>query len=171
MALNPFLSKAVANRAVTLARSAMQNEAVRTQLRDAPDAVTRWARAHQGEMTRAGVLSNLSRLDPTARFGQAALGQRLDALEVNLALVFEDPANPARAETVAAVAELRRAVVVAAPLPLIKRKKVFLRIDGELGALEQALVDAVLPPNGPASAPERAPDDAGGPDVGGRDRT
>ncbi|MEO7398000.1 MAG: hypothetical protein ABIW84_05505 [Ilumatobacteraceae bacterium] len=148
MAINPFLSKAVANKAVSLAKTAMQNEAVRQQLRDAPDNVRQWARSLQGAPGGPGgpgAWAGLARLDPTARFSQPALERRLDALEANVDFVFEGVDNPARTETLRAVREIRRAIIVAAPLPLLNRKKVFIRIDGEVSALEQALVDAVLP--------------------------
>lgn len=153
MSLNPFLSKAVADKAVSLAKTAMQNEAVRKQLRDVPETVTRWARARRtNDPSIAGALAGLSRLDPTARFAPEPLQRRLDALESNVGLVFDDADNPARLETLRAVREIRRAIIVASPLPLLKRKKVFLRIDGEINVLEQTLVDAVLDPLGAGDA-------------------
>jgi hypothetical protein len=145
--VNPFLSKAVATKAVSLAQSALQNEAVRKQIRDAPEAVGRWAKSLQKpEGSTGGALANLARLDPTARFGQQGLERRLDALSGNVEMVFPDADDPTRRSTLHAVQELRRGLIVAAPLPLLKRKKVHLRIDAELAELEQALVDAVLPP-------------------------
>ena len=153
MALNPFVSKAVANKAVSLAQQAMQNEAVRKQIKDAPETVGRWARSIQqshatnaGNNNGGGALAGLARLDPTARYSEPALERRLDALAENLALVFPDADDPTRQSSRAAIHELRRALIIASPLPLLNRKKVYFRIDGEIRALEQALIDAVLPP-------------------------
>ncbi len=147
MAVNPLLSKTVANQAVSLAQKALQNEAVRKQIRDAPEAVSRWAKSLQGpDGSAQGAMASLSRLDPTARFGQQGLERRLEALSSNVELVFPDAEDATRVSTMKAVLELRRALIIASPLPFMKRKKVQMRIDSELGVLEQALVDAVLPP-------------------------
>ncbi len=147
MGLNPLLSKAVATKAVSLAQTALQNEAVRKQIREAPEAVARWAKSLQNRDSPAGgALANLARLDPTARFSEHGLERRLEALSGNVDLVFPDADDATRRSTLQAVYELRRAIIIASPLPLLKRKKVHLRIDSELGVLEQALIDAVLPP-------------------------
>ena len=150
MALNPFVSKAVANKAVSLAQQAMQNEAVRKQIKDAPETVGRWAKSLQQSHAASGgggALAGLARLDPTARYSEPALERRLDALSENMALVFPDADDPTRQSSRKAIHELRRALIIASPLPLINRKKVYFRIDGEVRALEQALIDAVLPSN------------------------
>jgi len=147
MAINPLLSKAVATKAVSLAQTALQNEAVRKQIREAPEAVGRWAKSLQNpDGPAAGALASLARLDPTAHFSQQGLERRLDALSANVELVFPDADDETRRSTLQAVHELRRALIIASPLPLLKRKKVHLRIDSEVAVLEQALVDAVLPP-------------------------
>ncbi|MEO6125043.1 MAG: hypothetical protein ABIR32_15160 [Ilumatobacteraceae bacterium] len=148
MSFNPFVSKAVANKAVSLAQQAMQNEAVRKQIKDAPDTVRGWAKSIQQSHAASGgggALASLARLDPTARYSEPALERRLDGLSENLALVFPDADDPIRQSSRKAIYELRRALIIASPLPLINRKKVYFRIDGEVRALEQALIDAVLP--------------------------
>lgn len=38
---------------------------------------------------------------------------------------------------------------IAKPMPLVQRKKAHSRVDQQLDQLEAALLDAVLPPNGP----------------------
>lgn len=148
MGFNPLLSKAVATKAVSLAQTAMQNEAVRKQIREAPEAVGRWARSLQKPdgSSGGGALAGLARLDPTARYSEPALERRLDALSANVELIFPDPHDETRRGTLKAIYELHRALIVSSPLPLLKRKKIYIRIDAELGVLEQALVDAVLPP-------------------------
>ncbi len=144
--VNPLLSRTVTNKAVSLAQSALKNEAVRKQIQDAPEAVGRWARSLQKTDGGGGILASLARLDPTARYSEPSLERRLEALSRNVELVFPDPDDPARRSTLKAVYELHRGLLVASPLPLLKRKKVYMRIDTEVSVLEQALVDAVLPP-------------------------
>ena len=162
MSFNPLLSKAVTNKAVSLAQQAMQNEAVRKRVQEAPETVGRWARSLQQSSTaNGGALSNLAKLDPTARYSEPALEKRLDALAENVAMVFPDAADPVRTSTKQAIHELRRALIIASPLPLLKRKKVYFRIDAEIGALEQSLIDAVLDPaaDDDGAPPEPSPGD------------
>ena len=159
MSFNPLLSKAVTNKAVSLAQQAMQNDAVRKQLKEAPETVGRWAKSlQQSNAAGGGALANLAKLDPTARYSEPALERRLDALAENVAVVFDDAEHPVRKSTKQAIHEFRRALIIASPLPLLKRKKVYFRIDAEIGTLEQALVDAVLSPSGDDAETETDPD-------------
>jgi|SRR6056297_458029 len=92
----------------------------------------------------------LSRLDPTRRFGQKGVERRVAALRRNVDLVF-----PATGEETAeagaairrAIDELSRAVAISATMPINERRRARGRIDAELTRLENALVDAVLPPS------------------------
>ncbi len=130
-----------------LAMSVLQDERVREQLRKAPVAAREWAAARRvadvGEPTEP---SPLERLDPTRRFGHRGLERRVAALERNARLVFPDQNDAGGVVILQAIDELRRATAISATMPLNDRRKARARIGTELTRLEQALVDAVLPP-------------------------
>ena len=96
-----------------------------------------------------------SRLDPTRRFGQKGIERRVAALRRNVELVFPaDDAGTSEAGTGEAgtairqaIDELSRAVAISATMPINERRRARGRIDAELTRLENALVDAVLPPS------------------------
>ena len=138
--------------AMLLAISALQDERVREQLRKAPIAARDWAASRRtSESIGTGtsdVSSGLTRFDPTQRFGQKGLERRLTALERNADLVFPDPTDLDGAAVFRAIDELGRATAISATMPLNDRRKARGRISAELSRLEQALVDAVLPPSG-----------------------
>ena len=70
----------------------------------------------------------------------------MTALERNARLVFPDPNDADGAVILRAIDELRRATAISATMPLNDRRKGGVHITTELSRLEQALVDAVLPP-------------------------
>ncbi len=151
----PTSRRKAAQGALLLAMSVLQDERVREQLRKAPVAAREWAasrRATDGAASRQEP-SPLERLDPTRRFGHRGIERRIAALDRNARLVFPDPANADAAVILQAIDELRRATAISATMPLNDRRKARARISAELSRLEQALVDAVLPPTTqPASA-------------------
>ena len=131
-----------------LAVSVLQDERVREQLRKAPVAAREWAanRRATGADADDAEPSPLERFDPTRRFGHRGLERRVTALERNARLVFPDPNDADGAVILQAIDELRRATAISATMPLNDRRKARARITTELSRLEQALVDAVLPP-------------------------
>ncbi len=64
----------------------------------------------------------------------------------NADLVFPDPTDQDGAVIFQAIDELSRAAAISATMPLNDRRRIRSRITTELTRLEQALVDAVLPP-------------------------
>lgn len=143
----PTSRRKAAQSALLLAVSVLQDERVREQLRKAPDAAREWAanrRANDGGNQPEP--SPLERLDPTRRFGHRGLERRVTALERNARLVFPDPNDADAAVILRAVDELGRATAISATMPLNDRRRARARITTELSRLEQALVDAVLPP-------------------------
>ena len=144
----PTSRRKAAQGALLLAMSVLQDERVREQLRKAPIAAREWAASRRA--TDAADLaepSPLERLDPTRRFGHRGLERRVAALERNARLVFADPHDPDGVVILQAIDELRRATAISASMPLNDRRKARARIATELSRLEQALVDAVLPPS------------------------
>ena len=143
----PTSRRKAAQGALLLAVSVLQDERVREQLRKAPIAAREWAanrRADTGGDHPEP--SPLERLDPTRRFGHRGLERRVTALERNARLVFPDPNDADGAVILRAIDELRRATAISATMPLNDRRRARTRITTELSRLEQALVDAVLPP-------------------------
>jgi hypothetical protein len=143
----PTSRRKAAQGALLLAVSVLQDERVREQLRKAPVAAREWAanRRAEGEGDHPAP-SALERLDPTRRFGHRGLERRVTALERNARLVFPDPTDADGAVILRAIDELRRATAISATMPLNDRRRARTRITTELSRLEQALVDAVLPP-------------------------
>ena len=139
--------------ALLLAMTVLQDERVREQLRKAPVAAREWAEHRRAidvgapGAERRGP-GTFDRLDPTQRFGQKGIERRLAALERNADLVFPDPTDRGGAVIFQALDELSRAASISATMPLNERRKARARITSELTRLEQALVDAVLPPGG-----------------------
>jgi hypothetical protein len=119
----------VARGAIMLAIAALQDERVRTQLRKAPAAL------------------QLDRFDPTSRLGHKGIERRLRALRANADAVFPDRSDPSAAAVHRAIDELSQAATISATMPLNERRRARSRITSELTRLEQALVDAVLPPD------------------------
>lgn len=158
----PTSSRKVAKGALMIAVTVLQDERVREQLRKAPGAARDWAA--QRQQARADVIdvdssevgaprprpapaSIRTRLDPTQRFGQKGIERRIAALQRNVDLVFPDPTDESGDVTRRAVDELSRAVAISATMPVNDRRRARSRIDAELTRLENALVDAVLPPD------------------------
>ncbi|HUS42410.1 MAG TPA: hypothetical protein VMY16_07060, partial [Ilumatobacteraceae bacterium] len=79
-------------------------------------------------------------------FGHKGLERRIAALDRNARLVFPDPADADGGVILQAIDELQRATSISATMPLNDRRKARARITTEVTKLEQALVDAVLPP-------------------------
>jgi hypothetical protein len=144
----PTSRRKAAQGALLLAMSVLQDERVREQLRKAPVAAREWAanRRADGPDGDHEEPSPLERFDPTRRFGHRGLERRVTALERNARLVFPDPNDADGAVILQAIDELRRATAISATMPLNDRRKARARITTELSRLEQALVDAVLPP-------------------------
>lgn len=136
--------------AVLLAMTVLQDERVREQVRRAPVAAREWAerRRQADRVIDVGGPSggSFERLDPTQRFGQRGVDRRLNALDRNVRVVFPDATDPGRVAIRSAVDELRRANEVTATMPLADRRRARRRITDEVGRLEHALVDAILPP-------------------------
>ena len=144
----PTSRRKAAQGALLLAVSVLQDERVREQLRKAPVAAREWAANRRAEDPGGDHAepSPLERFDPTRRFGHRGLERRVTALERNARLVFPDPNDADGAVILQAIDELRRATAISATMPLNDRRKARARITTELSRLEQALVDAVLPP-------------------------
>ena len=146
----PTSRRKAAQGALVLAMSVLQDERVREQLRKAPVAAREWAasrrRADTGDDPGP---SPLERLDPPRRFGHRGLERRVTALERNARLVFPGPDDADGGVILRAIDELRRATAISASMPLNDRRRARTRITAELSRLEQALVDAVLPPTTP----------------------
>ncbi len=146
----PTSRRKAAQGALLLAMSALQDERVREQLRKAPIAAREWAANRRAaDAADPSEPSPLERLDPTRRFGHRGLERRVGALERNARLVFPDPADADGTVILHAIDELRRATAISSTMPLNDRRKARTRIAAELTRLEQALVDAVLPPTTP----------------------
>jgi len=158
----PTSTRKVAKGALMIAVTMLQDERVREQLRKAPGAAREWAAQRQAVRTdvidvdssevgapkrRPPTESMRTRLDPTQRFGQKGIERRIAALERNVDLVFPDVDDESGDVIRRAVEELSRAVAVSATMPSNDRRKARGRIDAELTRLENALVDAVLPPD------------------------
>lgn len=143
----PTSRRKAAQGALLLAISVLRDERVREQLRKAPIAAREWAANRRvdagGDHPEP---SPLERLDPTRRFGHRGLERRGSALERNARLVFPDPNDADGAVILQAIDELRRATAISATMPVNDRRRARARITTELSRLEQALVDAVLPP-------------------------
>jgi hypothetical protein len=124
----PTSSGKVARGAIMLAIAALQDERVRARLR------------------RATGKLELERFDPTQRFGTKGIKRRISALRRNADAVFPDRTDPAAAALHRAIDELARATTISETMPRSERRRAQARITDELTRLEQALVDAVLPP-------------------------
>lgn len=143
----PTSRRKVAQGALVIALSLLQDERVREQLRKAPDAVRDWAgKRRTVDSGSSQRFEQLDRFDPTRRFGHKGIERRLTALERNADLVFPDPTDDNGAVIFQAIDELERATAISATMPLKERRKARLRIASETTRLERALVDAVLPP-------------------------
>ena len=139
----PTSSRKAAKGALTIAIALLQDERVRAQVNRAPAAARDWAA--QRRQTNAMRLGAGNRLDPTQRFGQKGIRRRLAALERNVSLVFPDSTGADATAIYQAIDELERAVAVSDTMPMAERRRSRGRISTELGRLELALVDAVLP--------------------------
>ena len=127
--------------ALAVAQQVLANEDVRRRLSEAPRGVMEWAKKKRAE--RRSVSAH--RFDPTARFGQKGLERRVESIAGTLALAFPSADDPGREELTQAIQRLRLGLAVSKPMPLIKRRQANMRVEKELGVLESALVDAVLP--------------------------
>jgi hypothetical protein len=127
--------------ALAVAQKVLANEDVRRRLAEAPRGVMEWAKKKRAEHRTVSA----RRFDPTARFGQKGPERRVESIAGTLALAFPSPEDPGREELTQAIQRLRLALAVSKPMPLIKRRQANLRVEKELGVLESALVDAVLP--------------------------
>lgn len=145
--------------AVELAVKYLRSDAGKAQLRKAPELI-RWARqlAARGrpypdaidttatEDGQRAIASPQSapgrRLNPSERFGRRGLQRRIDALRRGVGLALH---GERKTQLEHALDELDRALAVAATLPVLKRQRLQLRIDRQLGDLESALLDAALP--------------------------
>ena len=127
--------------ALAVAQQVLANEDVRRRLASAPRGVMEWAKKKRAERHTVGV----HRFDPTARFGQKGLERRVESIAGTLALAFPSADDPGREQLTQAIQRLRLGLAVSKPMPLIKRRQATIRVEKELGVLESALVDAVLP--------------------------
>ncbi len=128
--------------ALAVAQQVLANEDVRRRLAAAPRGVIEWARKKRAEHRTVG---GVRRFDPTAHFGHKGLERRVESIAGTLALAFPSVDDPGREELTQAIQRLRLGLAVSKPLPLIKRRQANIRVEKELGVLESALVDAVLP--------------------------
>ncbi len=134
----PITKKKMAAGAIIVVQQILANEEVRKRLAQAPRYVMDWAAERQRDIKRrkAGV---------TDRLGLKGLERRIDSVESVVERAFPQPTEPGRAELEQAIGQLRIALAVAGPMPLVQRRKAQARIDRQLDGLEASLVDAVLP--------------------------
>lgn len=133
----PITRRRMVAGAFIIAQQILKNEEVRRRLALAPRQVSDWARTHRAHPGGNGI---------TDRFGQKGLQRRVDSLASVVDRAFPSPGDPGRTEMLQAVEQLRVALAIAGPMPLVQRRKAHARIDAQLDALEAGLVDAVLPP-------------------------
>ncbi len=133
----PITKKKMAAGAIIVVQQILANEEVRKRLAQAPRYVMDWAAERQRDIKRrkAGV---------TDRLGLKGLSRRIDSVESVVERAFPQPTEPGRAELEQAIEQLRIALAVASPMPLVQRRKAQARIDRQLDGLEASLVDAVL---------------------------
>lgn len=134
----PLSRRRIVTGAFIIAQQILKNEEVRRRLAQAPRQVSEWAgrRRSASRATTGGF---------TDRFGQKGLQRRVDSLASVVDRALPNPDEPGRAEMLQAIEQLRIALAIAGPMPLVQRKKAHSRIDQQLDALESSLVDAVLP--------------------------
>jgi hypothetical protein len=71
----------------------------------------------------------------------------VESIAGTLALAFPSAEDPGREDLTRAIQRLRLGLAVSKPMPLLRRRQANMRVEKELGVLESALVDAVLPRN------------------------
>jgi hypothetical protein len=136
--------------ALALALSVLKSDTVRDQLAHAPQAVVGWARERRAErpvetrQAEAGEDSS-RRTSPADRFGQRGLERRIERLESAITMAFGERDSTPRPELWTALDELRRSIAIAGTLPMLKRKRMHMRIDDALDELEVGLMNALLP--------------------------
>jgi hypothetical protein len=136
--------------ALQLAVSVLRSDAVRDQLTHAPQAVVGWARERRDERSseprqdepRA---DSVRRSSPADRFGQRGLERRIERVETAVTLAFGEREATSRPEVWTALDELKRSITIAGGLPILKRKRMHMRIDDALDELEVGLMNALLP--------------------------
>lgn len=134
----PLSRRKMVTGAFVIAQQILKNEEVRRRLAMAPRQVSEWA-------GRRRTASKATKNGFTDRFGQKGLQRRVDSLATVVDRALPNPDEPGRAEVLQAVEQLRIALAIAGPMPLVQRKRAHSRIDHQLDELEAALVDAVLP--------------------------
>lgn len=155
---------------IEMAVKYLRSDAGKAQLRKAPEAI-RWARnlarpkrpypnaidavsheADAGEDSAAlgpgAPPSTWPRFNPADRLGRRGLERRIAALHSGFAVAFADGQHTELADAVEA---LGRAIQVGGDLPLVKRQRLYRRVDRQLDELEAALLEAALPRQGPPS--------------------
>jgi hypothetical protein len=136
--------------ALALAVNLLKSDAVRDQLTHAPKAVVSWARERLAERPiepRQGEAAEDSprRTSPADRFGQRGLERRIERLESAINMAFGEREGTSRPEVWTALDELKRSIAIAGTLPMLKRKRMHMRIDDALDELEVGLMNALLP--------------------------
>ena len=144
-AMNKRRSRRGQSAALQLALNFLGSDVVQQQLKAAPAAVVKWANERREQRAAGRTQSLPSKLNPAARFGQRGLERRVAKLSDAISLVFGDRATSERPELWDAVDELKTAVTVAAGLPVVKRKRMHMRIDNDLDELETGLIEALSP--------------------------
>lgn len=134
--------------ALDLAVSVLKSEDLRHQLARAPTAAVAWAREHRAERPSTPDESSdesTRRSSPADHFGQRGLERRVERLTSALTSIFGERETTSNAEVWTALDEINRSITLAAGLPILKRKRMHLRIDDALDELEVGLMNAVMP--------------------------
>jgi hypothetical protein len=135
--------------ALALALRVLKSDTVRDQLAHAPQTVVGWARERRAERpveTRQPAGEDSSRrTSPADRFGQRGLERRIERLESAITMAFGERDATSRPEVWTALDELTRSIAIAGSLPMLKRKRMHMRIDDALDELEVGLMNALLP--------------------------
>lgn len=141
----PVAQGGLGGAALELALAALRSDAVRQQLARAPQALMDWAIELRPHPSSNQFRAAAQRINPAARFGQRGLERRLENLTSAVSLAFGERSNTSRPEVWEALDGLARSVAIAGSMPMVKRKRMHMRIDHELDKLEMGLVEALLP--------------------------
>jgi len=131
--------------AVQVAVKVLQSEAVQEQIKRASAALIEWASERRAQLHGGRLRRAMGRLNPADRLGQRGLERRIKLVADGITLAFGERSSTSRAELWTALDELEKSIAVAGGLPIVKRKRLHMRIDNQLDELEGGLIDAVLP--------------------------
>ena len=144
-AKKPVAKGGLGGAALEIALSVLRSDAVREQLKRAPEALMDWAIERRPHPSSGQFRAAVQRINPAARLGQRGLERRLENLTSAVSLAFGEKNNTSRPEVWEALDDLAQSVAIAGSMPTIKRKRMHMRIDDELDKLEMGLIEALLP--------------------------